>query len=250
MPDGEPDNAAEVEAAAAWLLDRFPDGLEERTLGGAVELAVFTDDAGEAAVRDSFADVTSELVAAGWEDRWKEFHRPVRAGGLWIGPPWISPPADEPFVVVDPGRAFGTGAHPTTRACIELLAGVERGSLLDAGCGSGVVSVAAARLGFAPVVAVDLDEVAVEVAALTSRANDVEIDVQRGDVLHDELRRTDVLVANIELGVVEHLLGRTSPTVAVTSGYLAAETPQAPGWVGVDRLELEGWAADVFVKPH
>ena len=114
----------------------------------------------------------------------------------------------------------------------------------------GSCAVAAARLGFAPVVAVDLDEVAVEVAALTARANDVEIDVHRGDVLHDELPRTDVLVANIELGVVEQLLGRTSPTVAVTSGYLAAETPRALGWVGVDRLELEGWAADVFVKPH
>jgi ribosomal protein L11 methyltransferase len=162
----------------------------------------------------------------------------------------MSPPADEPSVVVDPGRAFGTGAHATTRACIELLAGVERGSLLDAGCGSGVVAVAAARLGFAPVVAVDLDEVAVEVAALTARVNDVEIDVHPADVLHDELACTDVLVANIELGVVEQLLARAPSAVAVTSGYLAAEVPQAPGWVGVDRLELEGWAADVFVKPH
>ena len=178
---------------------------------GAAELAVFTDDTGESAVRAAFADVSSEPVQSGWEDRWKEFHRPVRAGGLWIGPPWISPPADEIAVVVDPGRAFGTGAHPTTRACIELLARLERGSLLDAGCGSGVVAVAAARLGFAPVVAVDLDEVAVEVAAVTARANGVEIDVRRADVLHDELPRTDVLVANIELGVVEQLLGRAPP---------------------------------------
>ena len=107
--------------------------------------------------------------------------------------------------------------------------GVDRGSLLDAGCGSGVVAVAAARLGFAPVFAVDLDEVAVEVAAATARANDVEIDVHRADVLRDELPRTDVVVANIELGVVEQLLGRAPSTVAVTSGYLAAEAPQAAG---------------------
>ena len=245
MPDSKPDNAVEV--AAAWLLDRFPDALEERQLDGATELAVFTDDAGEVAVSDAFPDVRSEPVAPGWEDRWKEFHRPVRAGGLWIGPPWMSPPPDEPSIVVDPGRAFGTGAHPTTRACIELLAGLERGSLLDAGCGSGVVAIAAMRLGFAPVVAVDLDEVAVEVAALTARANRVEIDVHCADVLHDELPRTDVLVANIELRVVEQLLVRAPSTVAVTSGYLAAEAPRAPGWVAVDRLELEGWAADVLV---
>ena len=248
MPDSKPDNAVEV--AAAWLLDRFPDGLEERRIDGATELAVFTDDAGEADVRDAFSDVRSEPVSPGWEDRWKEFHRPVRAGGLWIGPPWMSTAADEPSVVVDPGRAFGTGAHATTRACIELLAGLERGSLLDAGCGSGVVAVAAMRLGFAPVVAVELDEVTVEVAATTARANGVEIDVRRADVLHDELPHTDVLVANIELGVVEQLLGRAPSTVAVTSGYLAAEAPRAQGWLGVDRLELEGWAADVFAKQH
>ena len=241
---------SEAEVAAAWLLERFPGGLEERQLDGATELAVFTGDVGEVAVRNAFPNVRSEPVAPGWEDRWKEFHRPVWAGGLWIGPPWKSPPPDEPAVVVDPGRAFGTGAHPTTRACIELLARLERGSLLDAGCGSGVVAIAALRLGFAPVVAVDLDEVAVEVAALTARANRVEIDVRRADVLHDELPRADVLVANIELGVVEQLLVRAPSTVAVTSGYLATEAPRAPGWLGVDRLELEGWAADAFVKRH
>jgi ribosomal protein L11 methyltransferase len=244
VPDGE------AEVATVWLLDRFPEGLEEREIDGAVELSVFTDGAGEAAVREAFSDVRSEPVAPGWEDRWKEFHRPVRAGGLWIGPPWIPRPADEPSVVVDPGRAFGTGAHPTTRGCIELIARLARGSLLDAGCGSGVVSVAAARLGFVPVVAVDLDEAAVEVAAMTARANEVTIDVRRADVLRDELPRTDVLVANIELAVIEVLLERPVARVAVTSGYLESETPTVSGWTRGDRLELEGWAADVFSVQH
>jgi len=185
-------------------------------------------------------------VEQGWEDRWKEFHRPVRAGGLWIGPPWDLPPPGELAVVVDPGRAFGTGAHATTRACIELLDGVERGSLLDAGCGSGVVAVAAARLGFAPVVAVDSDAVAVEVAAETARTNGVDLDVRRLDVLRDRLPVTDVAVANIELGVVERLLERLPVRIAVTSGYLASEAPSAAGWLRVRRLELDGWAADVL----
>lgn len=192
--------------------------------------------------------MSAENVAPGWEDRWKEFHRPVRAGGLWIGPPWIEPPADEPAVLVDPGRAFGTGAHPTTRASIELLARLDRGSLLDAGCGSGVVSVAAARLGFAPVVAVDLDEVAVEVARGTASTNAVELDVFQADVLRDELPHTDVLVANIELGVVDELLRRVPATIAVTSGYFASDAPHVEGWSAVDRLELEGWAADVLAR--
>ena len=182
----------------------------------------------------------------GWEDRWKEFHRPVRAGGLWIGPPWVPPPAGELAVVVDPGRAFGTGAHATTRVCIELLDGVERGSLLDAGCGSGVVAVAAARLGFASVDAVDSDAVAVEVAAETARTNGVDLDVRRLDVLHDRLPVTDVAVANIELGAVERLLERLPARIAVTSGYLASQAPSAAGWLRVRRLELDGWAADVL----
>lgn len=194
--------------------------------------------------------MSSEEVESGWEDRWKEFHRPVRAGGLWIGPPWIEPPPDEPVVVVDPGRAFGTGAHPSTRATIEALSRLDRGSVLDAGCGSGVTSVAAARLGFAPVTAVDSDQVAVEVAAETAQRNDVAIKVFQADVLRDELPRVDVVVANIELAVVERLLERVSAAVAVTSGYFASDAPRSAGWTPVDRLEIEGWAADVLVARH
>ena len=211
---------------------------------------MFTDPAGEAELRGAFSHVSAESVSPGWEDRWKEFHRPVRAGGLWIGPPWVEPPADEPAVVVDPGRAFGTGAHPTTRASIELLARLDRGSLLDAGCGSGVISVAAVRLGFAPVVAVDLDEVAVEVARATAAANGVDLHAFQADVLREELPHADVLVANIELAVVERLLLRVSVAIAVTSGYFASDAPRVEGWSVVARLELEGWAADVLARRH
>lgn len=231
---------------AARLIARFPAGLEERQAGARTELAVYTDGAGEAALRVEFPEATSEPVAEGWEDRWKEFHRPFWAGGLWIGAPWHGPPAGATTVVVDPGRAFGTGGHPTTRACIELLSTLERGSLLDAGCGSGVVGVAAALLGFTPVSAVDLDPVAVEVARLTAAANGVAVDVKEADALRDELPSADVLVANIELRVVEALLGRRTAHAAITSGYDASERPVVPGWRHVERLELEGWAADVW----
>ncbi len=208
---------------------------------------MYTDEAGLEGVLAAFPHAVSEPVEAGWEGRWKEFHQPAVVGGLWIGPPWISPPPDVPTVVVDPGRAFGTGAHPTTRACIELLSRVESGSLLDAGCGSGVVAVAAARLGFGPVRAVDLDEVAVEVAAVTVQENGVDVDVSHGDVLADELPAVGVLVANIELRVVERLLGRAQAMVAITSGYLASERPDVPNWLPRERLELDGWAADVLI---
>jgi ribosomal protein L11 methyltransferase len=201
-------------------------------------------------VRALHAEAAAVPVEEGWEDRWRAFHRPVVAGGLWIGPPWIAPPHAAAAVVVDPGRAFGTGAHPTTRACIELLSRIERASLLDAGCGSGVVAVAAARLGFGPIRAVDLDAVAVEVAAETARLNGVDIEVAQADVLLEELPAADVVVANIELGVVERLLVRLDARVAVTSGYLASAHLVAERWSAVERLELEGWAADVFARRH
>lgn len=238
--------SADAEIARAWLLERFPDGFEERELADSTELTVYTDAAGEAAIRTAFANARAEAVENGWEERWREFHRPVRAGGLWIGPPWLPAPDDGLAVVVDPGRAFGTGAHATTRACIELLAGIERGSLLDAGCGSGVLAVAASRLGFAPVVAVDIDPVAVDVTSETARRNAAAVEVRRLDVLHDLLPESDVVVANIELAVIEKLLARVHASVAVTSGYLATQAPNVPRWHSVARLELDGWATDVL----
>lgn len=239
---------AAAETACAALLACVPEGFEELEVAGETRLVAYVESSRADRLRASFPDAKVEAVAAGWEDRWKDFHRPVRAGGLWIGPPWLAPERGERAVAVDPGRAFGTGAHATTRACIELLARLERGGLLDAGCGSGVVSVAAVRLGFAPVSAVDVDPVAVDVARETARMNGVALDARVADVLADELPEAELVVANIELGVVDALLGRSSARVAITSGYLARQTPTAQGWRRVDRLELEGWAADVLER--
>jgi ribosomal protein L11 methyltransferase len=242
--------SGEEEAARARLLEIAPGGFEEVEGDGWLELALYADAAGEERARAARGDVAVAVspVEAGWEDRWRSFHRSVVVGGLWVGPPWEHPPDGVSAVVVDPGRAFGTGAHATTRACIELLADLERGSCLDAGCGSGVVAVAAVRLGFGPVVAVDNDADAVEVAVSTARRNGVAVDVRRADVLRDELPPADVLVANIELAVVEAVLRRATARVAVTSGYLADEAPAAAGWERAARLELEGWAADALVR--
>ena len=238
--------ASEAEVARARLLDLAPGGFEEVEHDSRLELAVYADEAGEAAIRNVFPLATSVAVAPGWEERWRAFHRPVRVGELWIGPPWESPPAGELAVVIDPGRAFGTGAHPTTRACLELLAVQERVSVLDAGCGSGVVAVAAARLDFRPVLAVDSDPVAVEAAQANAVVNGVVVEVRRLDVLRDELPAAELLVANIELRVVEALLPRSRARHAITSGYLAGQAPAVAGWRVLEELELEGWAAHLL----
>jgi ribosomal protein L11 methyltransferase len=238
----------ESEVVRARLLELVPEGLEELDLNGEVELAVYVDEARARLLRAAFPGVTASPVEPGWEDAWRRFHRPVVAGDVWIGPPWERPPADRASVIVDPGRAFGTGAHPTTRLCIEHLERLERGSLLDVGCGSGLVALAGARLGYAPIVAVDSDPVAIASTWDNAARNGVALNALVLDALVDELPPARVAVVNILLPAVEKVLARLDADVAVTSGYLVGETPVVVGWTPVARLELGGWAADAFER--
>lgn len=182
-----------------------------------------------------------EPVAEGWEDAWRAFHRGIPVGRLWVGPPWELPPAGLLPVVIEPGRAFGTGAHPTTHLCLELLQEVEPGSLLDIGCGSGVLSIAAAKLGFAPVTAVDVDPIAIEVTRANASANEVDVAAS----LVGELPRADLAVANISLDAVTTLLPRLDARRAIVSGYLDQDALDAERWSVVERRTLDGWAADL-----
>ncbi len=185
----------------------------------------------------------------GWEDAWRAFHRPVRAGPLWIGPPWERPDPGALAVVIDPGQAFGTGAHATTRLCLELLAEQGRGSLLDLGCGSGVLAIAAVRLGFGPVVALDDDPAAVEAARANARANGVDVQIRLADCLREPLPDTAVAVANIGATAVSPLASRVPAPRLIASGYLAADRIETPGRRSVERRELDEWAADVLERP-
>lgn len=228
----------------ARFLELHPEGFEE----GEEELAVYTDRAGEQRLRRVFADVSAIPVEPGWEERWREFHRPVWIGPLWVGPPWEPTPADATAVVIDPGRAFGTGSHPTTRLCLAFLLDLERGSLLDVGCGSGVLSVAAAKLGFAPVVAVDREPTAVKATRRNASANRVAIDIRLVDALVDELPAADTVFANIELRAVEALPSRLQATRLVTAGYFHARQPVLAGYAHRERRIDGGWAADLYER--
>jgi ribosomal protein L11 methyltransferase len=236
--------AGDREAVIARLLELHPEGFEEAD----DELAVYTDEAGEERLRVEFGAVRADLVEPGWEERWREFHRPIWVGPLWVGPPWEEPPVEGIAVVVDPGRAFGTGTHPTTRLCLEFLTEVEPGSMVDVGCGSGVLSIAAAKLGFAPIHSVDLEPAAVEATARNARANGVDLDVRHADALQSDLPPVDLVVANIHLAGVQALALRVSAARFLTAGYFHSRMPDVPSFTHVERRIDGGWAADLFER--
>jgi len=172
----------------------------------------------------------------------------VAVGRLWVGPPWEAPAPGLLPVVIDPGRAFGTGAHATTRLCLAWLQELRRGSLLDVGCGSGVIAIAAAKLGHAPVTALDVDPAAVDATIRNAAANDVRVDARLADAEHEPLPSADAAVANIALAAVQAIAPRLRAPAVVTSGYLAGERPALAGFRHTGRRVAAEWAADLWER--
>jgi ribosomal protein L11 methyltransferase len=230
------------------MLELFPGGFEEVDRAGGVELVAYTDAGGEERLWQAFGGARSSDVEDGWEERWRDFHQPVQVGRLWVGPPWEAAPTNgSRAVVIDPGRAFGTGAHPTTRLCLELLQELTPGSLLDVGCGSGVLSIAAALLGYAPVLGVDTDVAAVAATVENAVVNDVAVTTRLvGE--DDALPPADVVVANISAAAILSLAGRVDAAHLITSGYLQPDEPAVPGYRRAERRTLDGWAGDLHVR--
>jgi len=187
-------------------------------------------------------------VADDWADRWRAFHRGVRLGPLWVGPPWEAAPAGALPVVIDPGRAFGTGAHPTTRLCLELLLEQPPGALVDVGCGSGVLAIAAAKLGHGPVVALDVDPAAVAATAANAERNGVRLDVRLVAPAGEERWSGELALANIAPEVVRPLARRLDVERVVASGHLAGDALELDGFRRAGRRERDGWAAELFVR--
>ena len=184
----------------AW----FGEAALNRIIGSLREQLSFLQGQGLGTLEISLQGVKEE----DWAENWKQYYKPFRLGEHMVVKPTWEPwdaKADDLVIEIDPGMAFGTGTHETTAMCVGLIEKYYRGgSLLDVGTGSGILAIAAARLGARDIVAVDIDPDAVRVARENVAHNGLSgaIDVRKGDLLQGLDRSFDLAVANILAPVI------------------------------------------------
>jgi ribosomal protein L11 methyltransferase len=231
-----------AERVLADLVEVAPGGVEEERGRGYVEYAIYGA-AGElptlpdleAMAGGGLVAITSAEIPDDWADRWQDFHQPFAVGErLWIRPSWAEPRPGAIDVVVDPGQAFGTGAHPSTRMCLEMLveladAGEAHGALADWGTGSGVLAIAAAKLGFGPIVVCDHERAALEAAGANARANGVELELRRTNLRLEPPPWAPTVVANLTAPILSEIAGHLerAPERLICSGLLVSEAEEA-----------------------
>jgi ribosomal protein L11 methyltransferase len=255
----------QAEIVLAELTVLAPNGVEEEQGPGYVEYAIYGGEGElpelgeiEVAAGDGLVGVVATEVPDDWADRWQDFHKPLLVGErLWLRPSWEEPREGTIDLVVDPGQAFGTGAHPTTRLCLEFLlelaeAGEASGPLTDLGTGSGVLAIAAAKLGWSPVEGYDHEEPSIEAAAANAEANGVSLELERRNLRESLPDLAPTVVANMTapiLRVVAEQLDGGAPETAVLSGLLPAEFDEIAvafavvGLAEADRRRDGDWAA-------
>ena len=257
----------------------------EKQMAGKSRITFYLEDAPEAAetvtaVKIALATLKKERSDLGeldlsmegvqdsdWENNWKKFYKPMEIGErLLVIPEWeTADPKGRVTLILNPGLTFGTGSHATTRLCLKALERYIHGgeTVLDLGCGSGILSIAALRLGASRAFACDIDEkcetVAYENAALNGVTKDV-YTVRTGDVLSDEKLKAaigggyDMVVANIVSDVIIGLAPHVRPYLKDGGKFLCsgiidtraeevAEKLRSAGWEIIETRSSEGWFA-------
>ncbi|MEG6569034.1 50S ribosomal protein L11 methyltransferase [Thermoanaerobacterium thermosaccharolyticum] len=155
-----------------------------------------------------FTFETSEVDDNDWANSWKKHYKPFKIGKrVVIKPSWedYTPLGNDIVVELDPGMAFGTGSHETTKMCIEFLEDNVKPNdvVFDVGCGTGILSIVSSKLGAKKVYAVDLDDVAIKVASLNVKLNNLNnVEVLKSDLLHELTGKADLIVANIIADII------------------------------------------------
>lgn len=267
--------ADDAEIVLAELVELAPSGVEENELpDGRIEYAVYGA-AGElpalpeleAAAGGALVEIVTTEVADDWDQQWKAFHKPVsienRGRLLRVRPPWeaASAASGELDLVIDPGQAFGTGAHATTRLCLEMLLALEpRGGCVDLGCGSGVLAIAAAKLGWGPVSALDHELESVAATIDNAGVNSVTVAAERFDLRRAAaVPAAPLVMANLLLPLLLDLARSgfepQPPQLMIASGLLIEQADQVAeafslshGLCEQDRRISGEWAALLLVR--
>ena len=283
----------QADLVLAELTVLAPNGVEEERGPGYVEYAIYGGEGElpelgglDAAVAGGRIEVSSTEIPDDWADRWRDFHKPLLvADRLWLRPSWEPPREGAIDVVVDPGQAFGTGAHPTTRLCLEFLceladSGEAAGELVDLGTGSGVLAIAAGKLGWNPIRAYDHEQAAMEAAASNATANGVRLQLERLNLREQLPSLAPTMVANMTAPILKALAvqleglregrGRarrslpksategpppTLPNTIICSGLLLGELDEVSEGFGVvglieaERRREGDWAALLLRRP-
>jgi ribosomal protein L11 methyltransferase len=268
-----------AEAIESFLLDHGAPGLETEERGDATRITAHFAESPPLAELERYFDRLAELqptlprprvetgtvTDCGWAENWKAHFPPLAIGDrLFVHPPWIREvPGGRLSIVLDPGMAFGTGHHASTRGCLVLLEAALRARpaarVLDLGTGSGILAIAARKLGAGEIWAIDIDPDACAVAAENAAVNDV-----RGLHIATDLAAAggpfDVVLANLFaaqlVAFAPTIAGRLAPGgAAIGAGILAAEADAvaaawaAAGLVADDEWRDEGWVALAYRKP-
>jgi ribosomal protein L11 methyltransferase len=255
-----------AERVLAELVELAPNGVEEERGASYVEYAIYGPPGElpampdiEAAAGDGLVAISSTEIPDDWADAWRDFHKPIRVGPICVRPTWEPADSDATVdVAIDPGQAFGTGAHATTRMCLELLlelaeAGEATGPLVDLGTGSGVLAIAAAKLGWGPVGGYDHERPALEAAGENAAANGVAVGLERVNLRESLPPLAPTVVANLTSPLLLAIAGRLDAEAGVerlvTSGLLTREADAVSaafakaGMTEMSRLESGDWAA-------
>ena len=244
------EESGDEKAEISFFLDDSEEGRAklEEVYGLEGRLRDFTDDSGDI--------IRHRIVDDGdWKDKWKEFFKPARiTDRITVCPTWeqYEPEEGETVIRIDPGMAFGTGTHETTSSCIILMEKYlnvcgtpEDMSVLDVGCGSGILSIAAAIMGCNDVTGVDLDPDAVDAAVANAEINNVSggVKILQGDLTRGLDIQADMILANLTVNLIIMLLSDISKHLAedgvfIASGILAEQEKQAKEAIEAQGLEI------------
>jgi ribosomal protein L11 methyltransferase len=259
----------QADLVLAELTVLAPNGVEEESGPGYVEYAIYGGEGElpelgeiEVSLGANRVELSATEVPEDWAERWRDFHKPILIGDrLWVRPSWEGPRRGAVDLIIDPGRAFGTGAHPSTRLCLQLLLELEagggaQGALADLGTGSGVLGIAAAKLGWGPVRACDHELSAIEAARANAELNGVTLELERVNLRERRPTLAPTTVANLTAPTLTAFAGqldhRSAPKTLVCSGLLPSELQRleaafaASGLVVIERRREGDWAALLF----